>query len=72
MVFSTVSNRSRATFGIFSPIPVADGENAIRVRVRDNHGLYHESGLLLQNGQDLFIDDVGKYGDALLVVWRES
>src|SRR5439155_25423411 len=36
----------------------AGRDDAIRLRVGDDHGLVDESGLPLQNGQDLVIDGV--------------
>ena len=43
-------------FGIFSLVPKAQSQDPSRFGVRDQNGLVHESGLLLQNGQDLVID----------------
>src|SRR5579859_3717705 len=40
-------------FGILSRFPEAEREDAIRLRVGDDHGLVHESRLPPQNGQDL-------------------
>jgi hypothetical protein len=44
--------------GILSRIPEAEGEDAIGLRVGDDHGLVDESGLPLQNGQDLIINGI--------------
>ena len=46
--------------GVFSRIPEAEREDAIRLRVGDDHGLVDESGLPLQDGQDLVIDGVAE------------
>jgi len=47
--------------GILSRVPEAERENAIRLRVGDDYGLVHESGLLIQNGQDLVIDGIAQF-----------
>src|SRR5450755_1384948 len=41
-------------------MPEAECEDAIRLRVGDDYGLVHESGLPLQNGQDLVIDGIAQ------------
>jgi hypothetical protein len=46
--------------GILARIPEAEGEDAIRLRVGDDHGLADESDLPLQNGQNLVIDGVAQ------------
>jgi len=46
--------------GILSRQPEAEREDAIRLRVRDDHSLVHESGLPPQNGQDLVINRVAQ------------
>src|SRR5713226_231760 len=47
-------------FGIFFGIPEAERQNTIRFSVRRQHSLVHESGLFLQNRQDLVINGSAK------------
>jgi len=46
--------------GILSGTPEAERENAIRLRVGDDCGLVDESGLPLQNGQNLVVNGIAK------------
>lgn len=51
---------ARVALGIFSRIPETEREDAVRLRIRDDHRLIYESDLTLQNRQNLVIDGIAQ------------
>src|SRR5215813_8326038 len=47
-------------FGFLFGIPEAERQNSILLAVRHENGFVHESGLFLQDGQDLVVDGSAK------------